>query len=46
MIFKYIEVIKSSIDSINDFDDLDFFRQIRLLSEKCFYYYKVPDPVD
>jgi secreted Zn-dependent insulinase-like peptidase len=42
-VFSYIEIITKKLESMNDFDDYEFFRQGRLLSEISFYYYKIPE---
>ncbi|CDW88765.1 a-pheromone processing metallopeptidase ste23 [Stylonychia lemnae] len=45
-VFRYFKIILEKIESTKDFDEFDFLRQIKQLSEVCFYYYKIPDATD
>lgn len=45
-LFKYLEMLLNEINTFKTFSDFGFFRELKLMSEIGFKYYKIPDPMD
>jgi secreted Zn-dependent insulinase-like peptidase len=45
-LFKYLEMLLNEINNFKMFSDFEFFRELKLMSEIGFKYYKIPDPMD
>lgn len=44
--YRYIDMLREKINGLNQFRDLEFFRELKIMSDIGFSYYKVPEPMD
>jgi secreted Zn-dependent insulinase-like peptidase len=45
-LYRYIEMLKERISEVNVFEDFDFFKELKVMSEIGFKYFKVTESID
>jgi secreted Zn-dependent insulinase-like peptidase len=44
--FRYLQMLREKLNTMSQFRDLEFFRELKIMSDIGFSYYKVPEPMD
>lgn len=45
-VYQYFEMLKEKLKDVKKFADFDFFKELKVMSDIGFTYYKVPEPMD
>jgi secreted Zn-dependent insulinase-like peptidase len=45
-LYRYIEMLKDRLREVTAFENFYFFKELKVMSEIGFIYYKVPEPMD
>lgn len=45
-LYRYIEMLKDRLREMTAFETFDFFKELKVMSEIGYTYYKVPEPMD
>lgn len=45
-LFRYIDMLRERLHGVKAFSDFDFFKELKVMCDIGFKYYKVPEPMD
>lgn len=45
-LYRYIEMLKDRLREVTAFENFDFFKELKVMSEIGFKYFKVPESID